>query len=161
ALVGWLADQRGESSSARAEHAEIRLESDERAVRLLTVHKAKGLEFPLVYCPFLWAGGLFPSGFPLAFHDDAGNAFLDVNHQSKLREKNKEPHKREAFAEEVRVVYVALTRAKRRTTVFWGGFRQSGGSPAAHLFFPPPERERSKVPVNTRLDKVSDEQLLA
>jgi exodeoxyribonuclease V beta subunit len=161
ALVGWLADQRGENSSARAEHAEIRLESDERAVRLLTVHKAKGLEFPLVYCPFLWAGGLFPMGFPLAFHDESGRAFLDVNHQSKLRDKNRDPARREAFAEELRVVYVALTRAKRRTTVFWGGFRQAGGSPAAHLFFPPPEKERGKVPVNTRLDKYSDEALLA
>ncbi|HEX6275401.1 MAG TPA: UvrD-helicase domain-containing protein [Polyangiaceae bacterium] len=162
ALVGWLADQRGDNSSARAEHAEIRLESDERAVRLLTVHKAKGLEFPIVYCPFLWAGGIFPQGFPLAFHDDAGRAFLDVNHQkTKMRDKNKEAARRDSFAEELRVVYVALTRAKRRTTIFWGGFRYAGGSPAAHLFFPPPEKERGKVPVSTRLDKCSDAALLA
>jgi exodeoxyribonuclease V beta subunit len=161
ALVSWLADQGNEASSARAEHTEIRLESDERAVRLLTTHKAKGLEFPIVYCPFLWAGGLFNMSFPLAFHDGAGQALIDVNHESKKREKNKEPARREAFAEELRVVYVALTRAKRRTTIFWGGFKQSGGSPAAHLLFPPPEKERSKVPVHTRLDRHSDEMLLA
>jgi exodeoxyribonuclease V beta subunit len=160
ALVGWLADQRNDESSARAEHTEIRLESDERAVRLLTTHKAKGLEFPIVYCPFLWAGGIFPVSFPLAFHD-AGKAFIDVNHESKKRDKNREPAKREAFAEELRVVYVALTRAKRRTTIFWGGFNRSGGSPMAHLLFPPSEKERGKVPVSTRLDKISDEVLLA
>jgi exodeoxyribonuclease V beta subunit len=161
ALVGWLAAQRSDESSARAEHTEIRLESDERAVRLLTTHKAKGLEFPIVYCPYLWAGGIFPMSFPLAFHDDAGKAFIDVNHESKKRDKNREPAKREAFAEELRVVYVALTRAKRRTTIFWGGFNRSGGSPMAHLLFPPSEKERGKVPVSTRLDKVSDETLLA
>jgi exodeoxyribonuclease V beta subunit len=162
ALAGWLAEQRGESSSARAEHAEIRLESDERAVRLLTVHKAKGLEFPVVYCPFLWAGGIFPQGFPLAFHDESGRAFLDVNHEkTKLRDKNKEAARRDAFAEELRVVYVALTRAKRRTTIFWGGFRYAGGSPAAHLLFPPAEKDRGKVPVSTRLDKHTDDALLA
>jgi exodeoxyribonuclease V beta subunit len=162
ALVGWLADQRGDNSSARAEHAEIRLESDERAVRLLTVHKAKGLEFPIVYCPFLWAGGIFPQGFPMSFHDEAGRAFLDVNHQdTRTRKKNKDAARCDAFAEELRVVYVALTRAKRRTTLFWGGFRWAGGSPAAHLLFPPAEKERWKLLSSARLDKCSDDALLA
>jgi exodeoxyribonuclease V beta subunit len=160
ALVGWLADQRSDDSSARAEHAEIRLESDERAVRLLTVHKAKGLEFPIVYCPFLWAGGVFPASFPLAYHDELGNALIDVHRSGKQRDRNKEPAKREAFAEELRVVYVALTRAKRRTTIFWGGFNHSGASPASFLLFPPPEKERTTVPKATRLKDESDEKLL-
>lgn len=159
ALLGWLGEQRRGESSARAEHTEIRLESDERAVRLTTVHKAKGLEFPVVYLPYLWASGLKSSGFPLAYHDENEQPVLDV-HQGKQREKNKDAARREAFAEELRVVYVALTRAKHRTTVFWGGFRASGGSPAAHLFFPPDDKGRPSVPVNTRLDKCSDDELV-
>jgi exodeoxyribonuclease V beta subunit len=159
ALLGWLGEQRRGESSARAEHTEIRLESDERAVRLTTVHKAKGLEFPLVYLPYLWASGLKASGFPLAYHDESEQPVIDVN-QGRQRERNKDAAKREAFAEELRVVYVALTRAKHRTTVFWGGFRASGGSPAAHLFFPPDDKGRPCVPVNTRLDKCSDDELV-
>jgi exodeoxyribonuclease V beta subunit len=159
ALLGWLGEQRRGESSARAEHTEIRLESDERAVRLTTVHKAKGLEFPLVYLPYLWASGLKQSGFPLAYHDENERPVLDVN-QGRQREKNKDAARREAFAEELRVVYVALTRAKHRTSVFWGGFRASGGSPAAHLFFPPDDKGRPSVPVNTRLDKYSDDELV-
>ncbi|HEX6765603.1 MAG TPA: UvrD-helicase domain-containing protein, partial [Polyangiaceae bacterium] len=160
ALVSWLGEQRREESSARAEHAEIRLESDERAVRLLTVHKAKGLEFPVVYLPYLWASGLRSAGFPLAYHDQNRNPVIDVHPSGKQRDKGKELAKREQFAEELRVVYVALTRAKHRTTLFWGGFRYSGASPAAFLLFPPPEKERATVPVSTRLDKRSDAELM-
>jgi exodeoxyribonuclease V beta subunit len=76
-------------------------------------------------------------------------------------DKRKEPHKREAFAEELRVFYVALTRAKRRTTLFWGGFNLMGGSPAAFLFFPPPEKERAQVPKTSRLKDEPDAALLA
>jgi exodeoxyribonuclease V beta subunit len=161
ALVAWLGEQRSEESSARAEHAEIRLESDERAVRLLTVHKAKGLEFPIVYLPYLWAGSVFPVSFPIAYHRSDGTALLDVELIKRPKDKNKDRAKCEAFAEELRVVYVALTRAKRRTTVFWGAFNQSGGSPASYLLFPPVGKERGSVPVNTRLNKCSDEELVA
>jgi exodeoxyribonuclease V beta subunit len=56
------------------EAAQIRLESDALRVKVTTVHQAKGLEYPIVYCPFLWTA-IFDApkeGFP--FHDpDAGN----------------------------------------------------------------------------------------
>ncbi|MCJ7596393.1 MAG: UvrD-helicase domain-containing protein, partial [Desulfobacterales bacterium] len=54
-LLKWLTEQRGSESAGQAEH-QLRLESDENAVRLVTVHKSKGLEYPVVFCPFAWDG---------------------------------------------------------------------------------------------------------
>ncbi len=55
ALRGWLAHR---ISAAETEDAEDertrRLESDADAVQVLTIHRSKGLEFPVVYCPYLW-----------------------------------------------------------------------------------------------------------
>ena len=38
----------------RDEDRELRLESDEQAVRIVTMHSAKGLQYPVVFCPVLW-----------------------------------------------------------------------------------------------------------
>ena len=44
--------------TADAEDRSRRLDSDADAVQVLTIHRAKGLEFPVVYCPYLWDSGL-------------------------------------------------------------------------------------------------------
>ena len=59
ALADWLASMRTDRSLRRnviGEQGELRLESDADAVKIVTVHKSKGLEYPIVYCPFLWGG---------------------------------------------------------------------------------------------------------
>ena len=38
------------------EEAQLRLESDEHLVKIVTIHKSKGLDYPIVFCPFLWNG---------------------------------------------------------------------------------------------------------
>ena len=44
----------------RYDAEQVRLESDADAVTVVTIHKSKGLEYPIVYCPFLWEdAGLF------------------------------------------------------------------------------------------------------
>ncbi|MDP7559669.1 MAG: 3'-5' exonuclease, partial [Planctomycetota bacterium] len=52
-LLKWLSEQRDPGTPRLKEH-QLRLESDENAVKVVTVHKSKGLEYPVVFCPFTW-----------------------------------------------------------------------------------------------------------
>ena len=48
---------RAQRSDARHDDAaQLRLESDRNLVQVVTIHKSKGLEYPLVFCPLLWDG---------------------------------------------------------------------------------------------------------
>jgi exodeoxyribonuclease V beta subunit len=127
ALVRFLSLQMERRN--RPDDSEIRLESDDAAVRLLTVHKAKGLEFDVVYCPFTWSSRQVKNDtVPRLFHDEAHRALLDVDFDKKRREPRVQAVQREGLAEELRVLYVALTRARHRTTVIWGNFKAKRGA---------------------------------
>ena len=51
-----MAPRQRDPESPRLEEHQLRLESDANAVRIVTIHKSKGLEYPVVFCPFNWAG---------------------------------------------------------------------------------------------------------
>jgi exodeoxyribonuclease V beta subunit len=73
ALRGWLAERIADAGRDDAEDERSRrLESDAEAVQVLTIHRSKGLEFPVVYCPFLWeASYISRDPEPVFFHDPA------------------------------------------------------------------------------------------
>jgi exodeoxyribonuclease V beta subunit len=114
ALLSWYRRQREESAT---DEAELRLESDEELVQIVTIHASKGLEYPVVFVPYLW--GCKPSdlGGLLAFHSDktacldAGSE--DVDAHLRLAEQ-------ERLAEDLRLAYVALTRAESALYLIWG-----------------------------------------
>ena len=100
ALLQHLAD-RLQSSSDSPEAQKMRLETDDQCVQIVTFHKSKGLEYPLVFVPFL-------GSFKKPPKDDAKEAIEAEDEEAQ------EPDITESNVDEdMRLLYVALTRAKR------------------------------------------------
>ncbi|MGC9975534.1 MAG: exodeoxyribonuclease V subunit beta [Syntrophales bacterium] len=132
ALVRWFIKQR-DSRTLRSNEDQIRLESDEKAVKVVTIHKSKGLEYPVVFCPFVW-GGSNVEGDILRFHDEQNEWRLTCDVGSANRQRSEENARNELLAENVRLLYVALTRARHRCYLIWGKFNDAGTSAPAYLF---------------------------
>ena len=115
ALLQWLTSQgRGGSGEAR----QLRLESDDNLVQIVTKHRSKGLEYPIVFCPFLWDDGKAGSwsGLFQRYHDDQGQLILDFAPDDQANSRAQE----EQRAERLRLIYVALTRAVHRCYIAAG-----------------------------------------
>jgi exodeoxyribonuclease V beta subunit len=102
-----------------AENAELLLESDEEAVCIVTMHSAKGLEYPVVFCPYLWyrSNRIKNEKYQVSCHDNEHQAVIDLG--SDQFDTRKGQAEQEEMAEELRLLYVALTRAKIRCYVSW------------------------------------------
>ena len=98
----------------------LRIESDAARVQLMTVHAAKGLQFPIVFVPFAWrVGDRTGAHAPkvLNFHDDHGRAWIDLG--SERFDDHVAAHFQEALQERLRLLYVAITRAKYAVHLYW------------------------------------------
>jgi len=142
ALARWLTLMRTDRAARGAlgtEAAQIRLESDDNAVRVVTIHKSKGLQYPVVYCPYLWDGTLLRDEDCkwVRFHDPADRNRRKLDVGSPDIEAHRRRAELEAMAENVRLLYVALTRARHRCTVVWGAFRDAERSPLGYLLHQP------------------------
>ena len=138
-LVKWLSRQR-DPDAPRLEEHQIRLESDSEAVRIVTVHKSKGLEYPIVFCPFSWGGSRIPKGEKtFAFHDPNDNWALNLAIDPETNP-NRRWAEEELLAENLRLLYVSLTRAKHRCYFVWGKFKEAGTSAPAYLFHSRPDK---------------------
>ncbi len=138
-LLKWLGDRR-RAPANKDEEQQLRLESDENLVRIVTVHKSKGLEYPVVFCPFLWDGRLRSDDNPdlLLYHDPAhpGRTVLAVG--AAEDDPARRHARNEEMAENLRLFYVALTRAKQRCYLVWGKIKDADSAPAAWLLHRPP-----------------------
>ncbi|MHA7845577.1 exodeoxyribonuclease V subunit beta [Serratia sp. D1N4] len=104
ALVRWLAQQIAQPNR-QSDNQQLRLESDRHLVQVITIHKSKGLEFDLVWLPFV---GNFRQQQQVLYHDrKTFQALLDLN----ANEESIAWAEEERLAEDLRLLYVALTRS--------------------------------------------------
>ena len=133
ALAGWLRarilEDVGDEERTR------RLESDSEAVQILTIHGSKGLEFPVVYVPFLWESRDYETSGPILFHDAANRWTLDVSPDGSQRRRHERQGMAEDRGEDLRLAYVALTRARHQVVVWWAGSWDSRNASLTRLLF--------------------------
>ena len=122
--------------------AEQRLESDGDLIRIVTQHGAKGLEYPIVFIPFatrhkdpLKFGNKAVSY--IEYHNEEGqlSLSLDGDEQAKAAMAN------EAYAETIRLLYVAITRAENRCYILTTAFDNYPLSPLGKTLQWQPEQD--------------------
>ncbi|MGN6130899.1 MAG: 3'-5' exonuclease, partial [Nocardioidaceae bacterium] len=123
ALLTWLRGQMAEDKVEVATDRTRRLDSDAAAVQLVTIHGSKGLEYPVVYAPTLWDRFPPKPDVPL-FHapesdDEPGRRCIDVGGTGPQWSGNVARAVAEDDGESLRLLYVALTRARSQVVAWW------------------------------------------
>jgi exodeoxyribonuclease V beta subunit len=163
-LIYWINAMRHDAmvrADMFGDDSEQRLESDSEAVRLVTIHGAKGLEYPVVFCPFLWDAGWREGdeGDWAVFHQPADAFSLALDLGSPEHTHHQELAQREEMAESMRLLYVALTRAKHHCRVIWGALSGWSRSPLGYLLHQShaPDAAADRVAATeARLSQISD-----
>jgi exodeoxyribonuclease V beta subunit len=126
ALTHWLTERRL-SGDKGDDLTEQRLETDEKAVNVMTMHKSKGLQFGVVFAPFLVGEkGVSDKAKPNLIVSDPNqptSRILDLR-DKKCEEKEGliERASRDQRKESMRLLYVAFTRAKHRLITYFVAF---------------------------------------
>lgn len=123
ALVEWLRARMAEAAAGTGElrpERSRRLESDASAVQVLTIHKCKGLEYPVVYVPFGWDRWVSDEPRVVTHHDEHGQRVRAVGGDTDPAWRDHVAAARdEEDGEDLRLLYVALTRAQGQVVCWW------------------------------------------
>ncbi len=132
-LYAWFTEQ---IQNEAADESELRLESDANLVHIVTIHASKGLEYEVVFVPFLWnyRASAKTNGL-LRLHDANNHPLMAL--AGDLDPKWYRRAEKERLAEDVRLTYVALTRARIKVYLAWGSaIKTSTGTALAYLLHP-------------------------
>ena len=144
ALQQWLGQQiqASQNHTNPQDHALLRLESDENLVKIVTMHASKGLQYPIVYCPFAWkASSQQPPEWQI-IHQENQTQLL---HKTQLTDSDQQQYQTEQRSEDLRLLYVALTRAEEQLNIYIASYPQTENSPLAYLIqHQQPEKGKSK-----------------
>ncbi len=142
AALAWLGGRLEDPESGSGGERTRRLPSDAAAVQVMTVHRSKGLEFPVVLAPYGWDAARSSRPVTLRLHDAGGARVLDVGGRRDANDPEDGDlgygdHLRRAGAEdddeELRLLYVAVTRAQCQLTLWWAPSRDTARSPLHRL----------------------------
>nr|WP_290700420.1 exodeoxyribonuclease V subunit beta [Halomonas sp. UBA3074] len=129
ALIRFLAEAIADPDSHGDSH-KLRLESDADLVKVVTIHKSKGLEYPLVFLPFIANHRpVSDTDLPLRWHDSEDTLQLSLS----ADEATLATADRERLGEDLRKLYVALTRARHATWLGLAPLKGSENSAIGHL----------------------------
>lgn len=129
ALIRFLAEAIADPDSHGDSH-KLRLESDADLVKVVTIHKSKGLEYPLVFLPFIANHRpVSDTDLPLRWHDSDGTLQLSLSADEALLA----TADRERLGEDLRKLYVALTRARHATWLGLAPLKGCENSAIGHL----------------------------
>jgi exodeoxyribonuclease V beta subunit len=147
---------------ASTDDQQLRLESDARAVQIITIHKSKGLQFDVVFCPFTWVGA-YENDELVAFHNPDDEKHLTLALGPDIPPPYKRQGLREDLAENLRLLYVALTRARKQCYWVWGRIRNTAYSAPAFLLHGPAEAEGGsdwEQALSRKMQEATDARLL-
>ena len=128
ALLEWFRSERRDALASTERTR--RLDTDAAAVQILTIHGSKGLEYPVVYLPHFF-DCYVPEPTELLFHDDDGTRRLDLAGSPDALTRARA----ESAGEELRLTYVALTRAQSQVVTWWGPSQNAAHSGLSRLLF--------------------------
>jgi exodeoxyribonuclease V beta subunit len=118
----WLLQAISNAGQDSSDDRLLRLESDEDTVKIVTLHSAKGLEYPLVFCPSLWQRSeRLKNEKNLVRCHENGEMIADLGSEQFVA--RRQQALTEELAEDLRLFYVALTRAKYRCYIAWADVR--------------------------------------
>lgn len=131
ALLDWL-ERAISNHPPTNDNYLLRLESDEALVKIVTMHASKGLEYPVVFCPFAWDGkeaiNNFEQWHRLHQHDN-----IEIVAQTLLSDSDKIELIEESMAEQLRLYYVAFTRAREQLIIYSAACSSTASNPLAWL----------------------------
>ncbi len=131
-LTAWMRAEAEVADQARAQ----RLESDAQAVRIETVHASKGLQYGHVLLPFTWDARAPANGKnkgPILLRTE-GRTRIDLSPTtSPARQAAIDAAHQEARREDLRKLYVALTRAEHRNVAWYGPIGKNGQTTATAM----------------------------
>jgi len=133
ALLAWLREERRLAEAATsAVERQRRLDTDAAAVQIVTIHASKGLQYPVVYLPHAFNRWIrdVDDELGLRYHV-GGDRLLDVGQP--FDPDAVRLSRAEDAAEELRLTYVALTRAQSQVVLWWGRSRDARNSGLSRL----------------------------
>ncbi|HEV6953538.1 MAG TPA: UvrD-helicase domain-containing protein [Promicromonospora sp.] len=131
ALLAWFREERRRTGTAERPR---RLDSDAAAVQVVTVHGSKGLQYPVVYLPYGYDNYARPVDIAL-YHDEDGTRTIDVSGSGARWDAHCAAHRAEEDGEELRKLYVALTRAQSQVVAWWAPTSSTPTSGLHRLLF--------------------------